>query len=78
MPRVKAVLLTNSVFNYLTVIKLDSKMGIWTSGRRSVRTDHGRSHSGLSMLPEGVLTEDKVGEVERQACSFPDPHLQSR
>lgn len=63
---------------YLAMIKLDSKLGIWASRERSVWADHGRSHSGLTVLPEGVLTEDKVGKVERQTCSLPDPHLQQR
>lgn len=30
------------------------------------------------MLPKGVLTEDEVGQVERQTRSLPDPHLQQR
>lgn len=73
--------LTTSSWNnqtYLAVIKLDSKLGIWASRGRSVWTNHGRSHSGLTVLPEGVLTEDKVGQVERKTCSLPDAHLQQR
>lgn len=65
-------------FSNLAVIKLDRELSIWASRGRSVWADHGRSHSGLTMLPEGVLTEDKVGQVERQSCGIPDPHLQQR
>lgn len=63
---------------YLAVIKLYSELGIWATRGRSVWADHGRSHSGLPMLPEGVLTEDKVGQVEWQACSLPDSYLQQK
>lgn len=63
-------------FLYLAVIELDSKLGVGASRGGSVWADHGRSHCGLAVLPEGVLTEDKVGQVERQTCGLPDPHLQ--
>lgn len=64
--------------NHLAVVKLDSKLGIWTSRGRPVWADHGRSHRRLPLFPEGVLAEDEVGEVERQTCRLPDPHLQTR
>lgn len=63
---------------YPAVIKLDSELGVWTSRGGSVRADHGGSHGRLPVLPEGVLAEDKVGEVERQTRGLPDPHLQPR
>lgn len=65
-------------FSNLAVIKLDRELSIWASRGWSIWADHGRSHSGLTMLPEHVLTEDKVGQVERQSCGIPDPHLQQR
>ena len=67
---------TSSSVSYLAVIELDSKLGFWASRGGSVWANHGRSHSGLAMLPEGVLTENKVGQVERQTGGLPDPHLQ--
>jgi len=63
---------------YLAVIKLDSKLSIGASRGRYVWADHGRGHSGLTVLPEGVMTEDKVGQVVWQTCGLPDPHLQQR
>lgn len=57
------------------MIKLDSKLGVWTSRGGLVWADHRRSHRGLTMLPEGVLTENKIGQVEWQTCGLPDPHL---
>lgn len=57
------------------MIKLDSEVSVGASRRRPVRADHRRSDGGLAVLPEGVLTEDKVGQVERQPRGFFDPHL---
>lgn len=61
---------------YLAVIKLDRELSIRTTRRRSVRANHGRNHNGLTVIPESVLTEDKVGQVERQPGGLSDPHLQ--
>ena len=65
-------------FAYLAVIKLDSELSIWAARGGTIRADHGRSHNRLTVLPEGVLTEDKVGQVEGQPGGLPDPHLQPR
>lgn len=63
---------------YLAVIKLDRELSIRTKRGGSVRANHGRNHNGLAIIPESVLTEDKIGKVERQPCGLPDPHLQQR
>lgn len=58
------------------MIELDSELGIGTTRGRPVWTDHGRSHRGLPVFPEGVLAEDKVGEVEGETCRLSDTDLQ--
>lgn len=60
------------------MIKLDSKLGIRTPRGRPVWADHRWNDHGLPLFPEGVLTEDEVGEVERQTRGLPDPHLKPR
>lgn len=58
------------------MVKLYSKLSVRAAWGRPVRADHGRSHGRLALLPEGVLAEDEVGQVERQPRGLPDPHLQ--
>lgn len=53
-------------------------MGVGAARGRPVWADHGRSHRGLPVLPEGVLTEDKVGEVEGETRRLFDSDLQQR
>lgn len=60
------------------MVKVDSEVGVGAARGRPVWADHGRSHRGLAVLPEGVLTEDEVGEVEGQTGRLFDSDLQQR
>lgn len=68
---------SSSLF-YPAVVKLDSEVGVGTARGGPVWADHGRSHRGLAVLPERVLTEDEVGEVEGQTRRLSDANLQQR
>lgn len=63
---------------YPAVVKVDSEVGVRAARGRPLWTDHGRSHRGLPVLPERVLTEDEVGEVEWETRRLFDSDLRQR
>lgn len=70
-------LLIKCVF-YPAVLKAHGELGVGRARGGRVRADHGRGHSWLWLFPEAVLTEDEVGQVERQTRRLSDPHLTQR
>lgn len=64
--------------SYLTAVKHHHAVGVFAAGEGGRRIYLRGNNNRLCLVPERVLTEDKIGQVLWETCSLQDLNLFER
>lgn len=78
MPNLISACKVTHLDSYLTAVKHHHAVGVFAAGGGGRRIYFWGNNNRLCLVPERVLTEDKIGQVLRETCSLQDLNLFER